>query len=562
MRISLKLKIVLMFSVVIILGNLAMTFYMSGVMKSKVIESAHEKLRSDLSMTKAFLDERYPGDWQIIDNYIYKGTEKLNDNHAVIDLIGSKTGGTVTVFQGDTRVATNVELADGKRAVGTQVAAAVAQATLEEYQTYLGEAEVAGVINQTIYEPIKDAEGKVIGILYVGVPNTPYDEMASDFRRDTVLFGLVQIAVALSLAWFFSSQLGNNIIALKQTAEKIAAGDLSVTSMVASNDEIGALSYALNKMTKNLHDVVAEISNTAEQLGTASKEMSSAAEDSTNVSEQMARVMTEIAQGTEQQFNEINGAAAVVQQMSANTQQLNANASNMAAMADNTDKVTKEGARAVEKSMEQMNNISRSTDNINESIGKLTASSRQINDISGVISEIAAQTNLLALNAAIEAARAGEAGRGFAVVAEEVRKLAEQSQAATGQITRLVDENQAYIQNANQAAESGERDVQIGIDVARNANTAFAEVERLTNEVIAQIQEISRAIHQIASGNENLVASVDNIARISRHNASQTETAAAGTQEQLASIEEVASAADILASMGENLRAHVTRFRL
>ncbi|NLB17441.1 MAG: methyl-accepting chemotaxis protein, partial [Syntrophomonadaceae bacterium] len=152
MKISLKLKIVLMFAVVIILGNLAMALYMPNVMKAKVLEAAHEKLRSDLSMTAAYLDEKYPGDWQIIDNQIYKGTEKLNDNHDVIDLIGSKTGGTVTVFQGDTRVATNVKMADGKRAVGTQVAAEVAKATLTEHHTYLGEAEVAGVVNQTIYE--------------------------------------------------------------------------------------------------------------------------------------------------------------------------------------------------------------------------------------------------------------------------------------------------------------------------------------------------------------------------------------------------------------------------
>lgn len=562
LRLNLKIKIILMFAFVIVVGNLVMALYMSSAMKGKVIEAAQEKLKSDLAMSATLLDERYPGAWQLSDNKIFKGGVLLNDNHVIVDLIGAKTGGTVTIFQGDTRVATNVKLADGKRAVGTKVSDVVAQATLKEKHTYLGEAEVAGVMNQTIYEPIKDASGTVIGILYVGVPNTPYEIMAREFRMKALGFGIVQMLVALAIAVVFSSRLGKNIASLQQTAESIAEGDLSVSSHVDSKDEIGRLSNSLNQMVHNLHEMVVGITSTAQQLSASSEELSSASEESSAVSEHMAHAMSDIAQGADKQFQEITSASAVFQQLSDTTQQLTTTAKSMAAMADNTERVTKEGALAVGKSVEQMNNISRSTGYVNQTINKLTLSSKQIHDISGVISGIAEQTNLLALNAAIEAARAGEAGRGFAVVAEEVRKLAEQSQDATKQITDLVNENHAHIENANKAIESGEKDVRVGIDVANAANTAFTEVESLTNQVIQQIQEISAAIHQIASGNQNLASSVEKIAMISQQTASQTESVSAGTEEQLASIQEISSAANVLASMGENLQAHVAKFRL
>lgn len=562
LRLSIKLKIILMFAFVIVAGNLVMVFYLSEAMKDKVIETAQEKLKSDLAMAAALIDKMYPGPWHLSGDQLFKGGVLLNDNYAVVDLIGSKTGGTVTVFRGDTRVATNVKLADGTRAVGTKVSDEVARVTLMEGRTFIGEAEVAGVINQTIYEPIKDASGKVIGMLYVGVPNTPYEITAGEFKQKTLGFGALQMLIALGIAWFFSSRLANNIINLKKSAEIIAEGDLSISPIIDRQDEIGSLSRALNRMVHNLHEMVVAINNTASRLSASSKELLSASEESSALSQQMAEAMTSIARGASDQSQEIAGASAVFQQLSQATQQLTNAARAMAATADDTERVTKEGALALEKSVEQMKNISRSTEYVSETINKLTISSKKINDISGVISGIAEQTNLLALNAAIEAARAGDAGRGFAVVAEEVKKLAEQSRQATKQIAALVNDNHAHIEKANQAIKDGEKDVQVGIDVANAANSAFAEVERLTTQLIQQIQEVSAAISQIASGSEDLVSAVEKINAISQQTASQTQTVSAGAEEQLASIQEISAAAGVLASMGQNLQSHVGRFRL
>lgn len=562
MRLSIRTKVNLMFSLVIIAGTVAMALFMSNIMKDKVIESAQEKLQSDLAMTKELLDEMYPGEWKILYSNIYKGEVEINNNYDVIDLVGGLTGDTVTVFQGNTRVSTNVMSEDGKRAVGTDASEEVAEKVLKAKETFIGKAKVAGVWNQTIYDPIKDANGNVIGMLYVGVPNTPYDKMARDFQYKTYVFGLVQVFIAFLIAWIFSKRLAKSLGIIKGAAEKIAEGDLSITSNVSSKDEIEELSDSLNKMSGNLRKLIGEIANIAQNLAASSEELSSSSDESASASEHMAKTMNDIAAGNEKQANSINDVLAEAQQISEGTQQLAATANAMATMTDNTTKATKEGANAAEKAVKQMENINRSTESVNEAINKLTLSSKQINDISNVISGIADQTNLLALNAAIEAARAGEAGRGFAVVAEEVRKLAEQSQEATKQIALLVDDNQKNIENANKAMDDGANDVKLGIEVANAAKVSFAQVEKLANEVASNIREISSAIQQIAAGNQNIVVSVENIAEISKQTASQTEAASASTQEQVAIIEESATSANVLASIAEKLQLHISEFKM
>ena len=238
------------------------------------------------------------------------------------------------------------------------------------------EAEVAGVINQTIYEPIKDASGKVIGMLYVGVPNTPYEITAGEFKQKTLGFGALQMLIALGIAWFFSSRLANNIINLKKSAEIIAEGDLSISPIIDRQDEIGSLSRALNRMVHNLHEMVVAINNTASRLSASSKELLSASEESSALSQQMAEAMTSIARGASDQSQEIAGASAVFQQLSQATQQLTNAARAMAATADDTERVTKRRS-ALEKSVEQMKNISRSTEYVSETINKLTISSKR-----------------------------------------------------------------------------------------------------------------------------------------------------------------------------------------
>lgn len=224
---------------------------------NEVIKSSHQKLQSDLLLGKAFLDEKIPGEWSIIGNNLYKGNQKINGNFAVVDELGSLTGDTVTIFQGNQRVATNVKKADGSRAVGTTVAQNVAEITLKEGKIYIGQAEVVGITNQTAYEPIKDATGQIIGIWYVGVPNIPYDQIALNFSNSILILGLLELLTAVVLFWFIIGRSVKSLLVAKESIHRVAQGDLRYcNSIVNSSDEIGQISSAVNIMTEHLRGLV------------------------------------------------------------------------------------------------------------------------------------------------------------------------------------------------------------------------------------------------------------------------------------------------------------------
>ena len=176
---NLRMKI-LLFVLLFVLIIVAIGFSTIFIVNSKVISTAHEKLAGDLAMGRTLLNEKHPGAWSIREGKLFKGDTVMSGNFTIVDTIGELTGDTVTFFQGDTRVSTNVKKPTGERAVGTKAAQNVIDATLTGGKVYIGKANVVGTWNQTAYEPIKNAGGEIIGMFYVGVPNTRYDEITNE----------------------------------------------------------------------------------------------------------------------------------------------------------------------------------------------------------------------------------------------------------------------------------------------------------------------------------------------------------------------------------------------
>ena len=151
---KLSWKLVSMFSLIIIVSTTAISLYAVYNMQDKITAASYEKLHSDLNVTKTIINKQIPGAWAIQDGKLVKGTMVIHDL-AMLDEIKAMTGDNVTIFLGDTRIATTVSGADGKKGTGTKAAAEVSNAVLTNNQIFLGKAQVVGVENQTIYEPIR-----------------------------------------------------------------------------------------------------------------------------------------------------------------------------------------------------------------------------------------------------------------------------------------------------------------------------------------------------------------------------------------------------------------------
>ncbi|MEG6584295.1 methyl-accepting chemotaxis protein [Dendrosporobacter sp. 1207_IL3150] len=378
----------------------------------------------------------------------------------------------------------------------------------------------------------------------------------------SMIISIVALLIGIGISFYLTKIIRTPIIEMLGGAQRYANGDLSKPINVDSADELGELAQSFNKMRDSFVAMIQNIATSAEQVAAASEQLTASAEQSAQASNQVAMTITEVAQGSEQQMISVEEGTRAVKQMSNNIQQVAANTGTVTSIAGKTASSAQQGGKVITSAISQMKNIEETVTSSAQVVSKLGERSKEIGQIVSTIAGIAGQTNLLALNAAIEAARAGEQGRGFAVVAEEVRKLAEQSEAAADQIASLISEIQGETDRAVTAMNNGTREVKTGAEVVYTAGKAFNDIETLINDVLSQVTHISKSIQEVATGSSTIVASVQTIDEISRTTASQTQTVAAATEEQSASMEEIASSSQTLAKMAEDLQVAVQKFKM
>jgi methyl-accepting chemotaxis protein len=250
-------------------------------------------------------------------------------------------------------------------------------------------------------------------------------------------------------------------------AEQIAEGDLMV--VVRERSEQDALMHALILMIERLTEVVTNVQNSTELVGQGSLEMSSKTE--------------QISQGATEQAASAEEVSSSMEEMTSTIMQNADNAQQTEKIAVKSAEDAREGGKAVEETVAAMKEIA----------GKIS-----------IIEEIARQTNMLALNAAIEAARAGEHGKGFAVVAAEVRRLAERSQNAAGDINRLSATSVRISEKAGELLNAIVPAIQKTADLVQEINAASSEQKNGADQINKAIQQLDQVIQQNAAAAEEM----------------------------------------------------------
>jgi methyl-accepting chemotaxis protein len=305
----------------------------------------------------------------------------------------------------------------------------------------------------------------------------------------TLIVLIIGIVAAILLGLFVSKSISNPIKKIMQGAEKIADGDLDVYFDISTNDEVGILAKAFEKMSNNLNEVMTNINDASSQVATGSKQIA----DSSNA----------LSQGATEQASTVEELTASVEEISA---QIRLNANNGSKANELSAKV-KENA---ETGNEHMIEMLRSMEEIN-------ASSNNISKIIKVIDDIAFQTNILALNAAVEAARAGQHGKGFAVVAAEVRNLAAKSSGAAKETTDMI--------------ESSIKKVEYGRKIADETASALNSIVTGVTDVASLIDQIAVASNEQAVGIEQINQGIIQVSQVVQDNSATSEEGAAASQE-------------------------------
>jgi len=458
----------------------------------------------------------------------------LSGNHSFVDEMKKKLGVEVTLFHNDTRATTSI-IKDGQRAIGTKMDnPRVLDAVLQKGEKFHGINKILGKDHDTLYWPLMGANGKTLGMYFVGKDHKPVQEALIKIIF-SILVPIIVIGTLMVIFSFYVTRSMTKPITLSiDFAKKMSEGDLSQTLDIQRKDEIGILAGALNQMASNLREMFQKTSNGVQALSASSTELSA-------ISEQMAS-------GANDQAGRSHQVATASEEMSQTIMDAAKNTSVIANSVTETTKIAKEGEEIVNKSVQEVRKIASTVSESAKLLTLLGERSKQISEIVNVINDIADQTNLLALNAAIEAARAGEQGRGFAVVADEVRKLAERTATSTSEISDMITSIQEEVDRTIQSMEYATKKVDTGVDLTNHAGDAFSSIVKRVDDLNTMVQQIASATEEMASTSEEISRDIESIAQVSR------ETSSNAGQTSRTSAE--------LARLSKDLREIISSFRV
>ena len=437
---------------------------------------------------------------------------------------------------------------------------AVGYAYAGDQEAYLSAAPAFKVSGDKVEGIINDLIGRNIELAKKS--NEEANAQYNQAQITTIIVILVAMIGSIAIGYLIAQLISRPLKKVVTLVEQVANGDLTHSTDITSKDEVGALAKSMNAMVISLRKLMQDVMNTSQQVAASSEELTASAEQTSHATEEITHTIQEIAVGAETSTASLEESSTGLEEVTLGIQNIADSSNNISEASSLATSQAKMGGEFVGKTVQQIQAISESVNESSEAIRSLDKRSQEIGEITKVITAIANQTNLLALNAAIEAARAGEHGKGFAVVADEVRKLAEQSQQSSQQISELINEIQVDMARSNNSIDQVKSDVQEGLTIVGKTEESFEVILNSLDKVGMQIDDLAATAEQMSASAQEVSANVASSTSMSRDSSMNSQTVAAATEEQLASMEEISSASNNLSEMAMNLQELVSKFKL
>ena len=380
---------------------------------------------------------------------------------------------------------------------------------------------------------------------FVLVVSADEDEVMKDvsvMTRNAVIVDIILAIVCSAIVYFVCSLIAKPLIALQETAKKLAAGEVNAPNEAKSNvNEIKGIIDAFDNLETSLNEIVVGINEEVDQLNLSVSEVANSVETCNSAKDDITSAVEEVSRGAVEMAESVQNTASSMSEIGTGIEEIATLTENANDNANQVNAIASEAKDQLGKLIKANKDTIGITDEVAEGIISASEAAKEISKAATAIADIASQTNLLSLNASIEAARAGEAGRGFAVVASEISSLAAQSDKSAKEIQKIIDNIVERSEKNTELAGLIKESVGNEGSVLSSVSESFEKVSEKISDTTGSISDIASKATALDVSKNTVLDEISTLSSISEENAASSEETNASTEELGANIEGINS---------------------
>lgn len=563
---KLKYKILFVALLPILVVCIAVMVINNTVIKNTLLDKTKNELKATAEALSAAYNQNSGEYFKNDDGEIWKGTYNVSLSQKLVTEMSEKTGSSLTFFYGDKRLVTSLKDKKGDYILGSKAGDYLKKNVLEGGKdVFTSRVSVEGIMYYGYYIPVKQNNSDdIIGMIFAGMPVREVDKTIN--LVSGLLFLILGIVLVLTIfvSVLASKEIASAIEDSVLVVQNMASGNLNVSinrKNLGRKDEVGKLSAGTKSLRESLGNMIGAISDNTLSLDVASQDMS-------NIAGQASDAMDSISENLKSVLESAKNQAEVTASVDDNVNNINMmlkqTGDEADGLSDAADDMLGTG-REVDNSLKNLYNSNEEVLDAIERIRKQTSetdiSVDKIKEAVNLIASIAEETNLLSLNASIEAARAGESGKGFAVVAVEISKLAEQSNAASADIEKMIMD---LGQNSERTVETMEM-VQDAInrqsDDMNNTRKIFEKVKDRINLVAKGVANIREATVRLEGETTYIAEDINGLNAAANKNMENVKETMEAGEEVLKVVKNVSSMSVNVNTAANEMMQSVEKFR-